>query len=167
MIFPASPLLPLSGNRVESDEYWMSKALDLAKQAELNDEVPVGALLVKGDKVIAESFNSPIALNDPTAHAEIRVIRQAGLVESNYRLLNTALYVTLEPCCMCAGAIIHSRISRVVFGASDPKGGAGGSCFNLLQNPLLNHVVEVKGGVLNEDAASLLKTFFKRKRKSI
>lgn len=142
----------------------MSQAFDLALEAKNQNEVPVGAILVKGDKVVGRGYNRSIALQDPTAHAEIQAIRDAGQRLNNYRLVDTTLYVTLEPCVMCAGAIIQARIARVVFAAPDPKSGAAGSVFNLLQNSQLNHRAQVEQGVMQEECSHLLSTFFREKR---
>ena len=142
----------------------MEQALELAKKAEEHDEVPVGALLTLDDKLIAQSFNQPISLCDPTAHAEMNVLRDAAQRLGNYRLLNTTLYVTLEPCAMCAGAIVHSRVKRVVFACQDPKTGAAGSVYSILGTHELNHYVEVTGGVLENSCADLIKNFFRKKR---
>lgn len=146
------------------DENWMQKALRLAQCAEDAGEVPVGALLVIDNECIAEGWNQPISTHDASAHAEIIAIRAAGKSLNNYRLTGSTLYVTLEPCAMCAGAIIHARISRVVFGASDPKAGAAGSVFEILTTNKLNHFPEVTGGVLEAQCAEILQTFFKNKR---
>ena len=146
------------------DEKWMRLAMQLAEQAELKGEVPVGAVLVKDDVLIASGCNLSILNHDPTAHAEMECIRQAGKVLENYRMLDTTLYVTLEPCTMCAGAMIHSRIARVVYGADDLKTGAAGSVINLLQHPVFNHQLDVTSGVLAEECASQLSAFFKRRR---
>ena len=143
----------------------MAHALQLAEKAAHLGEVPVGAVLVKEGEMIAEGWNQPISHHDPTAHAEIMAIRTAARVLQNYRLPDTTLYITIEPCSMCAGAIIHARISRVVFGAFEPRFGAAGSSSNLLQNPQLNHQVELTSGVLAEECALILKQFFKERRK--
>lgn len=148
----------------EKNIIWMQRALELAREAEQVGEVPVGAVLVKDDEIIGEGFNSPITNHDPSAHAEIQALRAAGLLQQNYRLPNTTLYVTLEPCCMCAGAIIQARIERLVFATSDPKTGAAGSVFNLLNSDQLNHKVTVTGGVMEAEASTLLTEFFKAKR---
>jgi len=148
----------------QNDEMWMRQALDLAKQAELAGEVPVGAILVYENQVIGEGANSPIQHHDPSAHAEINALRQGALNHQNYRLPNTTLYITLEPCAMCAGAIIQARVGRVVFGASDPKTGAAGSVFNILQNAQLNHRVELTSGVLATECSQLISDFFRKKR---
>lgn len=144
----------------------MSKAMELAKQAEQAGEVPVGAVIVQDDRVIAEGWNRPVSSFDPTAHAEILAMRQAGEKLRNYRLTDTVLYVTLEPCAMCAGAIIHARIRRVVFGAPDPGTGAAGSVLNILNDDRLNHRPEVKGGILVDQCGELLQAFFRQRRKA-
>jgi tRNA(adenine34) deaminase len=142
----------------------MHYALALARRAEESGEVPVGAVLVQDNKIIGRGWNCPVGTRDPTAHAEIQAIRAAGQRVDNYRLVGTTLYVTLEPCPMCAGAIIHARIQRVVFGASDPKSGAAGSVFNVLPGDRLNHRVECQGGILAEACGALLSTFFRTRR---
>ena len=146
-------------------EDWMQYALSLAKKAEQQDEVPVGAILVMDDECIAEGWNKPISSNDPTAHAEIMALRAASEQLQNYRLLGTTLYVTLEPCVMCAGALIHARVVRVVYGATDPKAGAAGSVFELLGTDKLNHKIEITRGVMKDECASLLTSFFQRRRR--
>ena len=147
------------------DSRWMEYALGLAHQAEAMGEVPVGAVIVADGEVIGEGCNNPIAGHDPTAHAEIQAIRDAGQRSGNYRLQNATLYVTLEPCAMCAGAIVHARIDRVVYGAADPKGGACGSVFDLLPaDARFNSDVEVTAGVLAEACGQLLSGFFQRRR---
>lgn len=143
----------------------MQQALLLAERAESQGEVPVGAVLVHEDRIVGEGWNQPIGLQDPTAHAEIVALRDAASRLGNYRLPDTTLYVTLEPCPMCAGAIVHARVARVVYAADDPKGGAAGSLFDLLPtDDRFNHTVAVKGGVLRQRATELLKAFFRRKR---
>ncbi|HYA62762.1 MAG TPA: tRNA adenosine(34) deaminase TadA [Candidatus Sulfotelmatobacter sp.] len=142
----------------------MQLALAEAQASAEAGEVPIGALLVREDTVLARSGNRTIRDNDPTAHAEIVVIREAARLLGNYRLAGTTLYVTLEPCAMCAGAIIQARIPRLVYGADDPKGGAFRSCFDILTNAQLNHQVEVTGGLLAAESASLLQTFFAARR---
>lgn len=152
---------------LEIDMFWMRHALLLAEEAEARSEVPVGALLVYDGQCIAAASNSSIADNDPTAHAEILALRMAGLKLNNYRLLQSILYVTLEPCPMCAGAMVHARVSRLVYAARDPRTGSSGdegSAFNLLQTTQLNHRCEVTGGVLAEESALLLRRFFQAKR---
>ncbi len=146
------------------DIQWMEHALALARKSEAQGEVPVGAVLVLNNQVIGEGFNQPICLNDPTAHAEIMAIRQGAQHLNNYRLLETTLYVTLEPCAMCAGAMVHARIQRVVYAASDPKTGAAGSVMNLLQNERLNHRLRCEGGILAEQSKQLLQGFFQKRR---
>ncbi|KAB7627687.1 tRNA adenosine(34) deaminase TadA [Alkalilimnicola sp. S0819] len=143
----------------------MRRALDCARRADEADEVPVGAVLTDAaGQVLAEGWNSPVASRDPSAHAEIQALRAAGAALGNYRLPGTTLYVTLEPCPMCVGAIIHARVARVVFGATDPKTGAAGSAFGLLQDPAHNHRVSVEGEVLAEECGELLRAFFRRRR---
>lgn len=146
------------------DQFWMQHALQLAKRAEAEGEVPVGAIIVKDDQVIGEGWNHPINSNDPTAHAEIMALRAAATKLHNYRLLNTTMYVTLEPCSMCAGAIIHARVKRLVYAATDPKGGAAGSVFTILPGEKLNHQVEVTSGVLAEECSKQLSAFFQMRR---
>ncbi|WP_372760159.1 tRNA adenosine(34) deaminase TadA [Pseudoalteromonas sp.] len=149
------------------DNYWMEQALLYAKQAEQLNEIPVGAVLVKDNQLIAAGYNRSITDNDPSAHAEMIAVREAGKVLNNYRLIDCTLYVTLEPCSMCAGLLVHSRIARLVYGAADAKTGSAGSIMNLLQEPRLNHQVEVSGGVLAEPCASIISQFFKRRRAEI
>ena len=149
---------------IPTDEYWMRHALSLAQKAEVAGEVPVGAVIVKDNKLISEAFNQPIGTYDATAHAEICALREAGRVLQNYRLPGTTLYVTLEPCAMCAGAMVHARIERLVFAAFDPKTGAAGSLLNLLDDSRLNHRVKVEGGLLASHAAAELQAFFKKRR---
>ena len=148
-----------------TDEYWMQKALELARKAELQDEVPVGAIIVKDNQIISEGWNQPIQNHDPSAHAEMQAIRNAGHSLQNYRLIDTTLYVTLEPCSMCVGAMIHARVKRLVFGAYDVKTGAAGSALGLISDAVHNHKVEVLGGVLEKDCREMLQQFFKKKRK--
>lgn len=148
----------------ERDQYWMRHALTLAGRAQEKGEVPVGAVFVRNDKLVSEGWNQPIAGHDPTAHAEIVALRAAGKMESNYRLPGATLYVTLEPCVMCVGAIMHARINRVVYGADDPKAGAAGSAFSLLESDIFNHTVEVEGGVLAEECGDILRAFFRARR---
>jgi tRNA(adenine34) deaminase len=150
--------------QIAQDEAWMRYALRLAERAQAHGEVPVGAVLVKNDLCIAEGWNQPIATHDATAHAEMVAIRQAGSVLKNYRLCDTTLYVTLEPCVMCMGAISHSRIKRLVFAATDPKRGAVCSALALTAAPFLNHFVQWQGGILEQECSTLLKTFFKARR---
>ncbi len=149
---------------VAEDERWMRRALERAEEAAAAGEVPVGAVVVRDGEVIGEGANGPIAAADPTAHAEIRALRSAAAREGNYRLPGTTLYVTLEPCPMCAGAIVHARVARLVFGAADPKTGACGGALDLIHDPSHNHRVAVTGGVLAAEAAELLRSFFRRRR---
>ena len=146
------------------DEYWMRHALELAERARDAGEVPVGAVLVFGDRIVAEGWNRPIATHDPTAHAEIIALRAAGPVLENYRLIDTTLYVTLEPCVMCMGAISHARVRRIVYGATDPKRGAAGSILQLADAEFLNHRIEVTGGVLGDVCSAQLRAFFLARR---
>jgi len=142
----------------------MHEALNLAEHAMSQQEVPVGAVVVFENKVIGKGWNQPIATHDPSAHAEIIALRDAANALGNYRLLNTTLYVTLEPCVMCVGAILHSRIKRLVFGAYDSKTGAAGSVFDVLSDARHNHMVEVQGSVLEKQSVELLQTFFSQRR---
>jgi len=146
------------------DQEWMRHALALAMRAEALGEVPVGAIVVKENVCIGEGWNRPIAASDPTAHAEIVALREAGQILGNYRLTGTSLYVTLEPCMMCIGAMVHARVQRLVFGASDFKRGAVCSAMDLSAMDFVNHRLEWDGGVLADDCAILLQNFFSRKR---
>jgi len=149
---------------MQRDEELMRTALDLARCGGTTGEVPVGAVVVLNGEIVGEGFNAPISRHDPTAHAEIQAMRAAAQCVGNYRLVGASLYVTLEPCAMCAGAIMHARIARVVFGAADPKTGACGSVVDLFAEQRLNHHAEVVGGVLVEECVALLKDFFKARR---
>ncbi len=149
---------------MDRDEEFMSLALAEAEKALLAGEVPVGAVVVRGGEVIASAHNGPVGLKDPSAHAEILALRRAAAAEGNYRLAGVTLYVTIEPCLMCAGALVHARVSRLVFGAPDPKGGAVISLYGVLQDGRLNHRVEVTGGVLREACSEILSRFFREKR---
>lgn len=149
----------------ETDIKWMEKALELAKKAEAAGEVPVGAVLVKDDQLIAEGWNQPISSHDATCHAEIMAMREAGKKLNNYRLIDTTMYVTLEPCSMCVGAMIHARVSKVVYGAAEPRTGALGGAFNLLEANQHNHIFEVVSGVLAEKSKTILQNFFHSRRK--
>jgi len=142
----------------------MQHALTLAQRAESEGEVPVGAVIAYENKIIAQGWNQPVQSHDPSAHAEMIVLRKASTVLQNYRLKNTTLYVTLEPCSMCVGAMIHARIERLVFGAYDPKTGAVKSVFQLLNDPRHNHIIFWEGGVCVDECAAILKRFFKHKR---
>ena len=147
-----------------TDAEFMRRALELARAAAAGGEVPVGALLVRSDEVLGEGANCPIGTHDPTAHAEIHALRAAGARVGDYRLPGTTLYVTLEPCIMCASALVHARVSRVVFGAWDPKAGAAGSLTDVFNIAGLNHRVDVFGGVLAEECGTLLSDFFRQRR---
>lgn len=148
-----------------SDSDWMHQALDLARIARFQGEVPVGAVLVsEQNEIVGRGWNQVVQMNDPTAHAEILAIKDASSYLNNYRLENTTLYVTLEPCCMCAGALVHARIKRVVFGTRDLKAGAAGSIYNLLQGFPLNHKIQIDDGFLQQDCALLLNDFFSIRR---
>jgi len=146
------------------DLYYLQLAIEEARASGAAGEIPIGAVVVHNDAVLVRSGNRTIRDNDPTAHAEIIVIREAARLLGNYRLAGTVLYVTLEPCAMCAGAIVQARVPRVVYAADDPKGGAFRSCFELLTSPKLNHQVEVTSGLLAEDSAALLQSFFTSRR---
>lgn len=150
--------------KATSDERWMRRALDLAERARSEGEVPVGAVLVMDDDCIGEGWNRPISAHDPTAHAEIEALRAGAARLGNYRLPGATLYVTLEPCAMCAGTIILARIKRLVYAAADPRAGAAGSVFNILQSTQLNHRVELVSGILEQEASTLLQTFFRERR---
>lgn len=147
-----------------TDVDYMQRALELSLSAESHGEVPVGAVLVRGDRIIAEGTNRPIASNDPTAHAEIVALRAGGQALGSYRLTDTTLYVTLEPCAMCAAAIVHARVRRLVFGAWDPRAGAAGSIVDVFTLPGLNHRVDVFGGVLADECSRRLRQFFAERR---
>lgn len=151
-------------NFSEQDYLWMQRAIELAKIAEENNEVPVGAVLVHENKIIGEGWNQPISSCDPSAHAEIIALRKGAETLQNYRLINTTLYVSLEPCIMCMGAIVHARVKRLIFGAADPKTGAVQSVFQIGGTNKLNHVVQCEGGLLAEDCGGLLINFFKNRR---
>ncbi|MDB5985503.1 MAG: tadA [Nevskia sp.] len=147
-----------------ADRAYMRRALLLAERAAAAGEVPVGAVLVKDDAIVAEGWNQPISAHDPSAHAEMVALRAAAQMLGNYRLPGTTLYVTLEPCVMCAGAIIHARVSRLVFGTRDPKAGAVDSVYDVIAQPRLNHVVEWSGGVLEQECGAILREFFRARR---
>lgn len=149
----------------EQDIAFMQHALKLAERAEMRGEIPVGAVLVDSEgNILGEGWNNVITLADPTAHAEIQAIRQAGQAVENYRLLDTTLYVTLEPCPMCAGAILHSRIGRLVFGAKDYKTGAVGSRYHLFEDFKMNHALQIRGGVLQAECSQQISNFFRKRR---
>jgi len=174
MTFPVNPQRLSSGNEnmVRSkiindnaaDKKWMHHALALADHARVQNEVPIGAVIISHDTIIGEGWNHPIALHDSTAHAEIIALRQAGKTCDNYRIPHATLYVTLEPCAMCVGAIIHARIHRLVFGAFDPKTGAVTSVISLLESPHFNHAVNWQAGVLSNECSALLSNFFSQRR---
>lgn len=147
------------------DEFFMRRAIELAQVAESEGEVPVGAVLVKDGQVIAEGWNQSIGEHDATAHAEMQTLRKAGQALQNYRLLDTTLYVTLEPCPMCAGALLHSRVKRIVFGAPDLKAGAAGSMLNLFEHQAAYHYADIERGLLESECREQLQAFFKRRRK--
>ncbi|MDC0610453.1 tRNA adenosine(34) deaminase TadA [Vibrio sp.] len=149
------------------DEHFMRRAMELAHEAEKNGEVPVGAVLVLDDVIIAEGCNQSIGCHDATAHAEVEVIRKAGQRLENYRLVNTTLYVTLEPCPMCAGALLHSRVKRIVYGAPDLKAGAAGTVLDLFNTDAAYHYAQVESGLLEDECREQLQSFFKRRRKEI
>lgn len=150
-----------------TDEHWMQRALELARMAEAQEEVPVGAVIVQDNQLIAEGWNRPIQSHDPSAHAEMVAMRVAGELLQNYRLTGTTLYVTLEPCAMCVGAMVHARIERLVFGAYDPKTGAAGTALELIQSDIHNHRIEVTGGVMEAECRDSLQMFFRKKRKKL
>ena len=149
---------------MSDDEKWMNLAIKQAVKAEEEGEVPVGAILVKDGLLIAKAHNQPISTNDATAHAEIQLLRAAGKKLKNYRQINSTIYVSLEPCAMCLGAMVHARISRIVFGAYDPKTGVCGSCSDLTNADFFNHKVHINGGVLETKCSKLLQDFFKTRR---
>jgi len=151
---------------LSNDREWMRRALVLARQAGEAGEVPVGAVLVKDGMVLAEGGNRPISTLDPTAHAEVVVLREAAERLGNYRLIDTTLYVTLEPCAMCVGAMIHARVKRLVFATTDPRTGCCGSATDLIRAPFHNHRIEVDAGLLADESAQLLKAFFRARRKA-
>ena len=146
------------------DTKWMSIALTLAKKAQQQGEVPVGAIIVRDDEILGEGYNQVISKHDPSAHAEIEALRTASQKIENYRLSGTTMYVTLEPCLMCAGAIVHARVERVVFATKEPKTGAVGSCFDVFNTQQLNHYVHCEHGVLAEQSRDLLQQFFQQRR---
>lgn len=147
-----------------SDEFFMRRAMELAKAGAEAGEVPVGAVLVLNNEIIGEGYNAPIAKHDPSAHAEIQALRAGAAKINNYRLLNSTLYVTLEPCMMCAGAMVHARINRLVYAASDPKAGVISTKLQLLDQPFLNHRVDYEGGVLGDECSAMLSGFFRSRR---
>lgn len=162
----AGPRVDVAGAEDATDTAFMQRALELARRARAHDEVPVGAVLVYQGRIVGEGWNQPIAARDPTAHAEIEALRAAGRVLEAYRLPATTLYVTLEPCVMCVGALVHARIARLVFGARDPKTGACGGALCLIDHPSHNHRIAVHAGVLAEPCGELLRIFFRSRRKA-
>ena len=150
---------------MNNDEKWMALAIKQAVMADIEGEVPVGALIVKDGQLVAKAHTQPISTNDATAHAEIQLLRAAGKLQKNYRLIDTTIYVTLEPCAMCLGAMMHARIKRMVYGASDPKTGVCGSHVDLSSESFFNHEMEISGGVLEKECKELLQSFFKSRRK--
>ena len=150
--------------QAELDQQYMRMAIEQAQLAAQSGEVPVGAVLVKDGQVISKAFNKPISNHDPSAHAEMLALRQATLAEENYRIPGSTLYVTLEPCAMCSGAMLHARIDRVVYGAPDPKTGAAGSVLDIFASKQINHQTSVEGGIMSEECGQLLRDFFKGRR---
>jgi tRNA(adenine34) deaminase len=158
-------VMHMDEDKQQSDDVaFMGFALELARQARESGEVPIGAVVVRDGQVVGKGYNCPIRSSDPTAHAEINAIRSAAQAGNNYRLGTCTLYVTLEPCVMCAGAIVQARIKRLVFGATDPKGGAAGSLFHVPNDERLNHQVEIMSGILQEECGDLLRRFFRERR---
>jgi len=149
---------------MQEHQHWMQQALQLAEKAQAMGEVPVGAILVKDNQIIGQGFNQPILNHDPCAHAEIIALREAGQTVQNYRLVDSTMYVTLEPCAMCAMAMVHARIQRIVFATKEPRTGAGGSLYQLLQHSGHNHQIEIVEGVMQDESSLMLKKFFKAKR---
>ena len=147
-----------------ADERYMRRAVELAREAEAAGEVPVGCVIVRDGQIVGEGWNRPISTRDPTAHAEMIALRAAASVSESYRLTGTTLYVTLEPCAMCAGAMVHARVQRLVYAATDPRAGAAGSVFNIVQHPALNHRIDCEGGVLAEECGAVLRAFFAARR---
>ncbi|MEW6298959.1 MAG: tRNA adenosine(34) deaminase TadA [Thermodesulfobacteriota bacterium] len=146
------------------DALWMAEALQEALRAETAGEVPIGAVVVRDDRVIGRGHNAPISLTDPTAHAEMQALRAAARAVGNYRLVGATVYVTVEPCLMCMGALLHARVRRLVFGCADPKGGAAGSLYDAAHDPRLNHQIEVTSGVSEEESRALVQRFFRKRR---
>ena len=149
---------------MSDDEKWMGLAIKQAIKSQVEGEVPVGAVLVKNGLLIAEAHNQPISTNDPTAHAEIQLLRSAGKKYQNYRLTGTTLYVTLEPCAMCFGAMMHARIERIVYGTNDPKTGVCGSSVDITREKCFNHEIDISAGILEENCKKLLQKFFYKRR---
>lgn len=150
--------------QAELDRQFMQQAIEQAKLAAVAGEVPVGAVVVRNGEVISRAFNKPISTHDPSAHAEMLALRAAALSEENYRLPGTTVYVTLEPCAMCSGAMLHARVDRVVYGATDPKTGAAGSVLDIFSSKQINHQTHVQGGVMGDECGQILRNFFKERR---
>lgn len=150
--------------QAELDRQFMQQAIEQAKLAAVAGEVPVGAVVVRNGQVISKAFNKPISTHDPSAHAEMLALRAAALSEENYRLPGTTVYVTLEPCAMCSGAMLHARVDRVVYGATDPKTGAAGSVLDIFSSKQINHQTHVQGGVMGDECGQILRDFFKERR---
>ena len=150
--------------QAELDRQFMQQAIEQAKLAAIAGEVPVGAILVRDGQIISRAFNKPISNHDPSAHAEMLALREAALSEENYRLPGTTLYVTLEPCAMCSGAMLHARVDRIVYGATDPKTGAAGSVLDIFSSKQINHQTHVQGGVMGDECGQILRDFFKERR---
>lgn len=159
-----TPSDSLTQSLAEIDAYWMRHAMQLAEAARAAGEVPVGAVIVKDGTMLAEGWNRPISTSDPTAHAEMVALRAAAQSLGNYRVLDTTLYVTLEPCAMCASAMVHARVKRLVYAATDPRAGAAGSLFNIVQHAQLNHRLDMTTGVLAEECSAMLRSFFASRR---
>ena len=149
---------------MNNDDKWMALAIKQAVKADTEGEVPVGGVIVKDGQLIAQAHNQPISTNDATAHAEIQLLRAAGKLQKNYRLIDTTLYVTLEPCAMCFGAMMHARVKRIVFGAHDPKTGVCGSCEDISNANYFQHEINITGGISENKCSKLLKSFFKSRR---
>ena len=158
------PVLPPTLPWTTEDQAFMERAMDLARMAEAAGEVPVGAVVVKSGQVVGEGWNRPISTRDPSAHAEMIAMRAAAAPLDNYRLLDTTLYVTLEPCAMCAGAMVHARVKRLIYAATDPRAGAAGSIFNIVQHAALNHRIETRSGLMAVECAGMLRSFFASRR---
>jgi tRNA(adenine34) deaminase len=150
--------------QAELDRQFMQQAIEQAKLAAVAGEVPVGAVVVRNGEVISKAFNKPISTHDPSAHAEMLALRAAALSEENYRLPGTTVYVTLEPCAMCSGAMLHARVDRIVYGATDPKTGAAGSVLDIFSSKQINHQTHVQGGVMGDECGQILRDFFKERR---
>ena len=163
---PKSDQIQLADNDKLDDQYWMNRAIELAKKAAEQGEVPIGAVLVKDGELVGSGWNQPISGCDPSAHAEIMALRNAASNVQNYRLPGTTLYVTIEPCAMCAGAMLHARISKLVFGAPEPRNGAVVSQLNILDNPRLTHQIEWQAGVLEQTCKEQMQSFFRARRNS-